>query len=189
MTGIILAAGLSSRMGSNKLLLPLGNGTILSASIANALDNLDSVIIVTGHERARAEEIAAGFPVRTIYCPAYMEGQRASTLAGIEAVDDDFAIIPGDLPLISADDFHTGRELLRSHDASRPMHGGIPGHPVTYRKENRERLLSSPLTMKEYLRTISLGSFEGSIGTILDADTPDDYARLSALYGDPAAIR
>lgn len=187
MTGIILAAGLSERMGTNKLLLTLGGRTLLSLTIEHALRNLDALVVVTGNERERIERIASEYGVKTVFCPDYRDGQRQSTLKGIESViDDDFAIIPGDLPLIMDEDYRQGMELLGKADAVRPVHDSIPGHPVMYRKENRERLLASPLSMKEYLMTVRLAVFQGSIGTVTDADTPEDFRRLSALYGNLA---
>jgi len=49
--GVILAAGASSRMGSDKALLPWRNGTFLSSAI-NALQAVsDLVIVVAGHNQ------------------------------------------------------------------------------------------------------------------------------------------
>ena len=187
MTGIILAAGLSSRMGKNKLLLPFGSKTILASSIENAISTIGHVIVVTGNDREQTESIAAAYNIDSIYCPDYRKGQLASMLKGIESIEnDDFAIIPGDLPMIAGSDFRKAMELLSSYDAVRPEHKGTPGHPVMFRKENRESILECRLPLKEYLKSIRTGLFEGSIGTILDADTPEAYARLLAIYGDPA---
>jgi molybdenum cofactor cytidylyltransferase len=49
--GVILAAGASSRMGSDKALLPWRNGTFLSSAI-NALQAVsDLVIVIAGHNQ------------------------------------------------------------------------------------------------------------------------------------------
>ena len=54
----ILAAGLSKRIGNvNKLLLKLGSKTILENSVINALSYTDDVVVVTGFEREKSEEI------------------------------------------------------------------------------------------------------------------------------------
>lgn len=45
---IITAAGLSSRMGKWKMMLPWRDGTILDASIKNALQFCSRIIVVTG---------------------------------------------------------------------------------------------------------------------------------------------
>ena len=45
---IMLAAGLSSRMGKWKMMLPWGKGTILDSALASALAFCDRVVLVTG---------------------------------------------------------------------------------------------------------------------------------------------
>ncbi|NGD67297.1 NTP transferase domain-containing protein, partial [Serratia marcescens] len=46
---IITAAGLSSRMGQWKMMLPWQQGTILDTSIKNALQFCSRIILVTGY--------------------------------------------------------------------------------------------------------------------------------------------
>ena len=46
---IITAAGLSSRMGQWKMMLPWEQGTILDTSIKNALQFCSRIILVTGY--------------------------------------------------------------------------------------------------------------------------------------------
>lgn len=183
MTVIILAAGFSSRMGCNKLLLPFNGKTILSASIENALSFTSSVIMVTGHESEKTESIASGYGVRTVYAKHYRIGQMASSIEGISASgDDDFAIVPGDLPLIKREDYIKGLEMLHEAEIVRPVFNGNPGHPVMYRKSLKEELLAFDGTMKEFLAIHDTKLYEGSIGTVFDADTPERYAKLLAMH-------
>ena len=178
MTVIVLAAGLSSRMGDNKLLLPLNGKPLILSTIAAAASFSDSVIAVIGHERERMEGILQGTGARIVYCPDYIKGQKQSTLAGIREIDDDFAILPGDLPLVTADDFEGPYRLLASHEISRAIYQGTPGHPVMFRKEHKEKLLSFEGTMKEYLSLYDVAAYNGSIGCVLDADTPQRYQEI-----------
>ena len=104
MTVILLAAGLSARMGTNKLLLPFRGQPLLLSAYSAALAASDRVITVTGHDRKMVESLLPP-GAETVFAPDYAEGQKYSTLRGIEAVeDDDFAILPGDLPLITEED-------------------------------------------------------------------------------------
>ena len=181
MTVILLAAGLSSRMGENKLLLPYNSRPLIQSSLEAALSFSGDVIVVTGYERERIEEAVAGYGIRTVYAAGYMEGQKQSTLTGIRAsCDDDFAIVPGDLPLITLQDYEATASLLSSHSISRAVHRGVPGHPVMFRKEHRKRLLAFGGSLKEYLAMHDIGTYEGSIGTVLDADTPDRYRAIAS---------
>ena len=60
MTVIIPAAGLSERMGENKLLLPLDGKPLIHSTINAVLSYTDDVIVVIGHERERMEERLSG---------------------------------------------------------------------------------------------------------------------------------
>lgn len=178
MTTIVLAAGLSSRMGENKLLLPFRKETILDATIKAVKKTGSDILLVVGHERERIEEIAAKHHVATVYNPDYEKGQKNSSLKGIEMVYDDFALLPGDLPLIQSEDILAAFQALKDSPTSRCSFSHIPGHPVCYRKENRDRLLTYPGTMKEFLKETGTVMVPASIGSVYDVDTKEKYQAL-----------
>ncbi|MGN1163938.1 MAG: NTP transferase domain-containing protein [Candidatus Ornithospirochaeta sp.] len=185
MTTIILAAGLSERMGRNKLLLPFGGRSIISITVEKALDISDRVVVVTGNEKEKIEDALSSFPIDFVFNPEYREGQRKSTLVGIESVrDDDFSILPGDLPLFQKEDAVAAFKALLHSTTSRCVHSSVPGHPVAYRKENRERILSYPGTMKKYLEEAGCFTVPASIGSVFDLDTPERYRLLLEADGD-----
>lgn len=89
--GVVLAAGISSRMETGfKLLLPYGEGTVVEAAVRSALDaGLDPVVVVTGH---RGDEVrrtletrfgGAGADVRIVFNPRFPEGQARSLARGV----------------------------------------------------------------------------------------------------------
>ncbi len=89
-TAIVPAAGLSTRMGGDvsKPLLPWGKGTVIEQVVATlfATGVLD-VIVVTGHRREAVEAALAAYPVRSIFNPAYANGEMLASLqAGLRAV-------------------------------------------------------------------------------------------------------
>ncbi len=183
MTTIILAAGLSARMGVNKLLLKYNGLTIIENTLKSVLKVSDRTLIVVGNDSDKIKTLLGKYNVEFVDNENYRLGQRSSTLKGVEKVfDDDFAIIPGDLPLIKEQDLNGTFLLLERYKIARAFYGSTPGHPVAYRKENRERLLSFPGTMKEYLKTTNVGIYTGSIGTVFDIDSPNRYQEL--LSGD-----
>ena len=47
-----------------------------------------------------------------------------------------------------------------------------------FRKEHKERLLSFEGTLKEYLSLYDVAAYNGSIGSVLDADTPQRYQEI-----------
>jgi molybdenum cofactor cytidylyltransferase len=104
---VVLAAGRSTRMrGSNKLLAEIGGKALVRIAAEQALaSRAKPVIVVTGHERDRAEAALKGLPVRLVHNPDFAEGLGTSVRAGIAAVpaDADGAIIClGDMPQVDA---------------------------------------------------------------------------------------
>lgn len=189
MTVILLAAGLSSRMGRNKLLLPYRGRTVIENTLLSVLDISDRIIVVTGNGKENIEGILKDYPVDFIYNADYESGQRVSTLKGIEAVgDDDFAVLPSDLPLLEKNDVKALFTALENADIVRPSHHGIPGHPVCYRRENRKRLLQWDGTMKEYLKREGFITIPSPLGCVYDVDTPQRYSALSAFDGNLSVL-
>ena len=189
MTTILLAAGLSSRMGRNKLLLPFRGRTVIENTLSSVLEISERIIVVTGFERDKIESLLSQYDVTFVYNPDYEKGQRGSSIRGVEAVnDDDYAILPGDLPLLREDDIAPLFTFLDSHSIVRPSYSVIPGHPVCYRKENREKLLSFQGTMKEYLKKEGVYSIPSSINTVYDTDTPKKYSDLLVYNGNLSVL-
>ena len=108
--GVILAAGRSSRMGRNKLLLELGGETVVGRAVRRAAAaGLDPVVVVTGHDREGVERALAGAPCETVHNPDYMAGPHTSVSAGIGAVAGDgnrsvgaAVVILADMPWVTA---------------------------------------------------------------------------------------
>jgi molybdenum cofactor cytidylyltransferase len=102
--GIILAAGLSSRMGSNKLLEEIDGTPLLrkTVDVASASD-LGPVIVVTGHQAEEIRKALSGTDVTFVHNPQYAEGLSTSLRAGIASVPEDAdgaLILLGDMPEI-----------------------------------------------------------------------------------------
>ena len=75
--GILLAAGTSSRMGGNKLLLELEGETLLRRAARRALDGgLSPVLVVLGHEAEKARRELADLPVSTVFNASALRTMR-----------------------------------------------------------------------------------------------------------------
>ena len=189
MTTILLAAGLSSKMGQNKLLLPYRGMTVIENTLLSVLPLSRRVIVVTGHEREKIENLLKDYPVDFVYNSEYEKGQRGSTLKGIEAVgDDDFAVLPSDLPLLDRNDTAALFSAIGKASIVRPTFKAVPGHPVCYRKDNRRKLLHHDGTMKEYLKKEGFIAIPSSIGCVYDVDTPSRYDALSVFNGNLSVL-
>ena len=102
---VVLAAGLSSRMGSNNLLAdwrgkPLVRWTVESALASEARP----IIVVTGHESAKVETALKGLDVLFVHNLHYASGLSSSLKTGIHTVPgncDGAIVLLGDMPEIS----------------------------------------------------------------------------------------
>ena len=186
MTTILLLAGLSERMGRNKLLLPYRGKHLFEHTLSAAIGASDKVIAVTGNEREKVEEVLSKYEdVVVRYNPDYRNGQKGSTLCGLEGIDDDVAILAGDYPLITSDEILKGFEMLKTYPSARPVFNGEPGHPVFLRSEMLKGLREDPRPFKVHLRELGIHLYQGSPSCITDIDTPDIY---QALVNDELAI-
>jgi molybdenum cofactor cytidylyltransferase len=100
---IILAAGLSSRMGYFKPLLSLNEETVADRVISLFIDCRVDVVLVTGWQH---DELLAGIRKRditVIYNPHYQQGMFTSIQAGVGRLSekyDHFFVLPVDIPLV-----------------------------------------------------------------------------------------
>ncbi len=142
LSGLILAAGSSTRMGEPKQLLPLHGRPLLQHVVdAAAASCLDEIIIVLGHH---AEEIRAALncPPRVVVVVNgdWAEGQSTSLRSGLRAANARAvaaAILLGDQPFVTAAliDTVAAAFLEANPCVARPVYTAadsrrVPGHPV-----------------------------------------------------------
>jgi molybdenum cofactor cytidylyltransferase len=136
---IVLAAGLSSRMGANKMLAPLAGKPMLHHVVEAARKSAAGpVIVVTGNQAGAVEAALAGTGARFVRNPDYAAGLSTSLKAGIAAVPEDCdgaLVLLGDMPdigpvlidrLIAAFSPADGRAICVA------AYGGKRGNPVLW---------------------------------------------------------
>src|SRR5262249_34728504 len=106
--GVVLAAGLSTRMGRNKLLLELGGESgVARAGRSGSEAGLHPVGVREGHAPDRVRAAIAALPVVTVANPAPARGIHSSLRIGFEALagrqDEPEAavVLLGDMPLVT----------------------------------------------------------------------------------------
>jgi molybdenum cofactor cytidylyltransferase len=88
--GIILAAGASSRMGSNKMLLPVDGVPMVRRAVQRALDaGLSPVIVVLGHQPDATRAALTELPCTFVTNSNYTGPTSTSLHAGLHALDPD----------------------------------------------------------------------------------------------------
>ena len=198
--GVILAAGDSSRMGTDKALLswppqvagqPLSKDSFLSAAIGSLMSATDFVLIVAGKNEPSLAPIVYASGASLVTNPDPGRGQFSSLQVGLHEVLNrgrDAAIITlVDRPPVSA----ATVQLLRDAFQSAPEHvwavvpefSGKHGHPYLVGRELIEAFLQAPPTAsarevehrcQDHIQYVEVSDpFVG-----LNINTPEDYAAL-----------
>ena len=191
-SAIITAAGMSSRMGRLKPLLPLGDSTYIRHLISTFLRaGLEDIVVVGGRDFSALREHLTGIPVRLVYNEKYASSQMFDSVClGLKARgkrDGGTFITPIDAPLFSE---KTVLLLLRSSaEAAKPGRKGRTGHPLFLSSAQAER--AEHYTGEEglwgFLRTVPGGALAVETDDPFafgDTDTPEEYAALIAKYDE-----
>ncbi|HEY2445315.1 MAG TPA: molybdopterin-binding/glycosyltransferase family 2 protein [Rhizomicrobium sp.] len=104
---IVLAAGLSSRMGRNKLLVRIGEEPLVRRVVRTlTASRADPVVVVTGNEAPAVKAALAGLPVVFAHNASFREGLSTSLRSGVQALPEACSgalVVLGDMPAISQD--------------------------------------------------------------------------------------
>jgi len=190
--GLILAGGLSQRMGELKPNLRLGTRTVLERTTESFFSaGITKVFLVVGHE---ADKILENYGyrdiVRVVHNPRYQEGMFTSVQAGVKAIPDSFTsfmMMPADCPMVQGDTFKAVMAHSGKAKAARPVYEGKGGHPLLVDLSLKEKILNGdcPMGMKSVLEGIELVDVEvNDSAVLLDMDTPEDYQRVLALMDE-----
>ncbi len=184
---VILAAGLSSRMGASKPLLPLGDRSLLGHCRALfAACGLTDMLVVVGHKAEDVGSEARFLGLRVIENPDYRSGMFSSVQKAVSALPADtdaFFMLPVDIPLIRP---ATVRRLLAAFVAGNgvilyPTFAGRRGHPPLIPAVLSQAILAHDGTggLEALLSTYpgrELAVWDE--GILLDADTTEDLQEL-----------
>jgi len=184
---VILAAGLSSRMGSFKPLLPIdGKPSILFLLDKFILAGVDSCVIVTGHNSEQIREACADRPhLIWGFNPEYAStGMLESAKIGFSLVPpacDRVLLTPADIPLVKTE---TIRLLAESEEPLLfPSYEYRKGHPVSISAKLLPALLQYNGEKGLHGAFCSLPVEPAYLETddkyiLMDMDTPEDYQKL-----------
>ena len=103
---VVLAAGASTRMGRNKLLLPIAGESVVRRAVRRAAAAVTGeVVVVVGHEADRVMAETARLRCRAVRNPAYARGMSSSLRAGLESLSprtEAAVVVLADMPFVTA---------------------------------------------------------------------------------------
>lgn len=195
---IVLAAGMSQRMGRPKMLLPwTAELTILEHIILQLLlARVSHITVVTGHCAAETGRLARKYAARVVHNPLHSTGEMLSSLkAGLTSLPENIGgalVLLGDQPRITP---RIINQVLMAWAEGRgsivaPVHGGRRGHPILFERRHWRDVQELPpgAAPREVLRRRrrDMALVEVRDDCILsDVDTPADYKRERRLAGLP----
>ncbi|MCI8609684.1 MAG: NTP transferase domain-containing protein [Firmicutes bacterium] len=189
LAAIIPAAGLSSRMGSFKPLMSMGEITVIETIIHQLkVNGIDEIVVITGYRAEDIQRALAKENVTILYNGDYKKTHMFDSIrlgfAYMKDRADHLILWPVDIPAVTSD---TVRKLLDATGEKNcqvvfPCHKGIHGHPVIFSADTYETILAHDGKEGMYGALKKLeSSMEVEVDdpfVLMDMDTKEDYDRL-----------
>jgi molybdenum cofactor cytidylyltransferase len=188
---MVLAAGLSSRFGRNKLVEQVDGVPIVARVVrAGQEAGLRNTVVVTGHERERVVQALATLQFEEVHNPDYSQGMSTSIRAGVGYLKDKaraIIISPGDMAFTEARLF----DVLLAEFARSPnaivvaTYRGRSGHPILFNESTFDDLMQiteEKRGLKEVVQANKARTTYVETSTpraLLDIDYQEDFARAA----------
>ena len=188
-SAVVLAAGLSKRMGHQKMLLPWGNTTVIENVTRTLIDSgIDDIHIVVGGLQKELKKILREYQLEYVINKDYRNGEMLTSVKhGIESLQTNTEaalIVLGDQPQIESS---IVQAILNRFKSSHnpiivPSYKMKRGHPLLISRQLWKALLmlSPPMTLRDFLNEnnkIIDYLIVNNNSVIQDLDTPEDYLR------------
>ncbi|MFB7641516.1 nucleotidyltransferase family protein [Peribacillus butanolivorans] len=194
---VILAAGMSTRMGKPKLLLPLNGQPLFKYALKATVDvSLQPIVLIAGHYIEEIRHYTHDLEgIEIIYNQNYANGMASSLKLGIQAVKKDVdavMVFLADQPLVSKSIVQILIDHYKAH-----KHEGIRivrskykedlGHPILFDAELFNEFDSidgdqgGKEIIKKYTQLTKVISFDNQMWG-MDVDTPEDYLKMKKYF-------
>lgn len=196
-SAVVLAAGMSRRMGAPKQLLQVEGQPILERTLAHVRESaVDEIVLVLGFAADAITRQISTEGLKVVRNEAYEQGMGTSLRRGLAAVNPrakGALIVLADQPFVQAATFNRLMECHRSSEAKiiLPLYNGFRGNPVLLDRAVFPSLRE--LTGDVGCRAV-FGNYKGGIqklpvndaGILLDIDSPEDLQK-AGLTGNESA--
>ena len=190
-SAVILAAGASTRMGTQKLLLPLGGEPLVRRAVRQVCDaGFDDLLVVLGSEHEQTLAALDGLAVRHVVNADFASGMGSSFRAAVEQLPDSTAAMfaLADQPFVTTSEYRSVLDTYREHQSPivSVRYGEVMAPPHLFAREFFPALArlqhgARSLLLQHTERTVIL-RFPPDL--LVDIDTPEDYelakSRLSS---------
>lgn len=191
-TGLLLAAGKSSRFGRQKLLADF-NGQALVQHSAEALSDCDRVIAVIRDNDNELKQTLQMIGIETMINQTADRGMGNSIACGIRASldSDGWCILPADMPGVTRVTVKQVSEAIREGvQIAAPYYQGRRGHPVGFSKTFAEELAAldgdtGARTILNAHPDLLIPIESDDAGILIDIDTPQDMLGIVSVRPSP----
>ena len=181
-SGVVLAAGASTRMGTQKLLLPFDGEPLVRRAVRQVCAaGFDDVLVVLGSEHAATLAALDGLPVRHAINLEFASGMGSSFRTAVEHLADSAAAMfaLADQPFVTTNEYRTVLDAYRQHAPAivSVRYGEVMAPPHLFERELFPELArlqhgARSVLQRHHERTMVL-QFPPEL--LVDIDTPEDY--------------
>lgn len=188
---VVLAAGMSRRMGQPKQLLPWGKTTVIG-QVVNVLQaaQVAQIVVVTGKSREQVEQTLKNTSAQCVFNPRYETSEMLTSLkVGISRLHDEVQavlVVLGDQPQIQVsvvqgliEQYRLGKGVLIV-----PSYQMRRGHPWLVDRSLWQEILQMDderESMRDFLNHHAQDIVYYLVDTpsiLTDMDTPEDYQQM-----------
>ena len=194
LSGIVLAGGLSRRLGRDKAVEPFGDEPLI-ARVIGRLSTLTNEAVVVVNSEARGEELPLPDEARVavdIYPDA---GSLGGIFSGLTAASSDWGfVVACDMPFLNTDLISHMLTLREDYDAVVPLLDGYPepthaAYSIACLPHIESRLRAGQLKIAgffddvrvRYVSESEIDSFDAERLSFFNVNRPDDLERALAL--------
>lgn len=187
---IILAAGKSTRFGSNKLLYKLDDETMIERVVRQGLESkAQEVVVVVGYDAMKITETLKDLSCKIVHNPSFERGQSSSVITGVKFVREHakaVMILPGDVASVRVEHINKVINEYNSTESAIVVvsYQKKMGHPILIDSELFDEILNireGTFGLKEIIskhrsqiKMVEVGSEE----VLFDVDIHDDLRLL-----------